>query len=421
VISYSNRPPHEDPRHRCRAGFRPGRRSFELHARAEAAGTTQSAISLKLQKLERGSDGGWSSARRGWCGSRPQARRSSAARATSSRRTSAPSAGDGTAQRLSIGISEHAAGPELAPLIARISAYDPTLRLDVRIGFSRALLERFDGGALDAVLVRREAGRRDGEKLLQDRFGWFAAPTFHAGEPLRLATLAPPCGVHALARARLDAAKIKWIEAFVGGGIAAVAAAVTAGLGVAPLAARLAPAGSIDIGDSARLPKLPRSDVVLHSRVSDARLAGAIPDARGRIQVGGSVSRRHGTVRTTTRPHPQRRRELVVPMASTGSGRKPCRRRGGREPGRRRKAEDHGAARGLCGRVARFGENCTTRRSASGCAKPVAPATTRVRWVRSSAGSSCRPTPFISIAVLGADIGATGSSRRSERNRRSSS
>ena len=53
-------------------------------------------------------------------------------------------------------------------------------------------------------------------------------------------------------------------------------AAVTAGLGVAPLAARLAPAGSIDIGDGARLPKLPRSDIMLHSRVSDARLAGAI-------------------------------------------------------------------------------------------------------------------------------------------------
>jgi len=55
-----------------------------------------------------------------------------------------------------------------------------------------------------------------------------------------------------------------------------VAAAVTAGLGVAPLAARLAPAGSVDIGTSAGLPKLPRSDVMLHSRVSDPQLAGAV-------------------------------------------------------------------------------------------------------------------------------------------------
>jgi len=243
---------------------------------AEAVGTTQSAISLKLQKLERRLG-------RRLVERTPRLVRLSAEGAAFLERARDLIAAHERAvsdhsapRRLSIGISEHAAGPELAPLIARINAYDPALRLDVRIGFSRALLDAFDGGALDAVLVRREAGRRDGERLLQDRFGWFAAPTFHADAPLRLATLAPPCGVHALAARALDGAKIRWIEAFVGGGIAAVAAAVTAGLGVAPLAARLAPAGSIDIGDSARLPKLPRSDVMLHSRVSDARLAGAV-------------------------------------------------------------------------------------------------------------------------------------------------
>ena len=243
---------------------------------AEAAGTTQSAISLKLQKLERRLG-------RRLVERTPRLVRLSAEGAAFLERARDLIAAHERAvsdhsapRRLSIGISEHAAGPELAPLIARINAYDPALRLDVRIGFSRALLDAFDGGALDAVLVRREAGRRDGERLLQDRFGWFAAPTFHADAPLRLATLAPPCGVHALAARALDGAKIRWIEAFVGGGIAAVAAAVTAGLGVAPLAARLAPAGSIDIGESARLPKLPRSDVVLHSRVSDSRLAGAV-------------------------------------------------------------------------------------------------------------------------------------------------
>jgi len=243
---------------------------------AEASGTTQSAVSLKLKKLEQ------RLGRRLIERTPRLVRLSSDGAAFLDRARDLLAAheravgGDTAHQRLAIGISEHAAGPELAQLIARINAYDASLRLDVRVGFSRPLLDDFDDGAIDAVLVRREAGRRDGEKLLQDRFGWFAAPTFHAGAPLRLATLAPPCGVHALAGRALDAAKIKWIEAFVGGGIAAVAAAVAAGLGVAPLAARLAPAGSIDLGDSARLPKLPRSDVMLHSRVSDARLAGAI-------------------------------------------------------------------------------------------------------------------------------------------------
>ena len=245
---------------------------------AEASGTTQSAVSLKLKKLEQ------RLGRRLIERTPRLVRLSGDGAAFLDRARDLLAAheravgGEAAHRRLSIGISEHAAGPELAPLIARINAYDASLRLDVRIGFSRALLDDFDNGAIEAVLVRREAGRRDGEKLLQGRFGWFSSPSFRhrAGEPLRLATLAPPCGVHALASRALDSAKIKWVEAFVGGGIAAVAAAVTAGLGVAPLAARLAPAGSVDIGTSAGLPKLPRSDVMLHSRVSDPQLAGAV-------------------------------------------------------------------------------------------------------------------------------------------------
>ena len=243
---------------------------------AEASGTTQSAVSLKLKKLEQRLG-------RRLIERTPRLVRLSEDGAAFLERARDLLAaheravgGETANQRLTLGISEHAAGPELAALIARINAYDPSLRLDVRMGFSRALLDHFDNGTIDAVLVRREAGRRDGEKLSQDRFGWFAAPTFRqrSGEPLRLATLAPPCGVHALATRALDGAKIKWVEAFIGGGIAAVAAAVTAGLGVAPLAARLAPPGSVDIGTS--LPKLPRSDVVLYSRVADPQRTGAV-------------------------------------------------------------------------------------------------------------------------------------------------
>jgi DNA-binding transcriptional LysR family regulator len=81
--------------------------------------------------------------------------------------------------------------------------------------------------------------------------------------------LAPPCGVRALAVRALDKARIPWSETFVGGGVSAVAAAAQAGLAVAPLARRLAPAGTIDIGPARGLPGLGRSKVMLHSKVSD--------------------------------------------------------------------------------------------------------------------------------------------------------
>jgi DNA-binding transcriptional LysR family regulator len=185
---------------------------------------------------------------------------------------------DAVAQRLTVGISDHVTGPDLAQLIARVNDFDATLLLDVRIDFSNVLLERFDGGKLDAVIVRREGNRRGGEFLLDDEFGWFAAPRFRhkPGEPLRLAMLAAPCGVRGHAIRTLDKAKVDWIEAFTGGGVSAIAAAISCGLAVAPLARRIAPPGTLDVGAALALPPLGRSKVVLHSRTSDPRSRAAL-------------------------------------------------------------------------------------------------------------------------------------------------
>jgi len=181
-------------------------------------------------------------------------------------------------QRLAIGISDHVAGPELPALIARMNAYDPQLLIEIRIGSSGDLLQSFDRRELDTVIVRFHAGRSDGELLAEERFGWFAAPHWQhrAGEPLPLATMAEPCGVRALAGEILDAAGVSWTQIFVGGGVAAVAAAVMAGLGVAALAPRMLPFGAMDVGRRLGLPELPRLPVLLHTRVKDARSRDAL-------------------------------------------------------------------------------------------------------------------------------------------------
>src|SRR3712207_5139572 len=56
-------------------------------------------------------------------------------------------------ERLTIGISDHVAGPELPALIARMNAQDPQLLIEIRIGSSGDLLHSFDRRDLDAVLV----------------------------------------------------------------------------------------------------------------------------------------------------------------------------------------------------------------------------------------------------------------------------
>ncbi|WP_298377599.1 LysR family transcriptional regulator [uncultured Bradyrhizobium sp.] len=244
---------------------------------AEALGTTQAAISMKLQRLET------------VLGKRlversPRAVRLTAdgaaflhhARALIEVHDRALSGEKPARQQLTLGISDHAAGPELVPLLERLHAMASQLALAVTIGFSREMLDAYDAGELDAVIVRQEGSRRGGEKLTEDEFGWFAAKRFvwPRGDALPLATLAPPCGVRALAVRALDKAGIAWTEGFVGGGVTAVVAAALAGLAVAPLVRRIVPPGLIDIGPTHKLPRLGASKVMLHSKVSDtAKLA----------------------------------------------------------------------------------------------------------------------------------------------------
>lgn len=171
-------------------------------------------------------------------------------------------------QRLTIGISDHVAGPELATLIARMNAQNSKLLIEIRIGSSGDLLKSFDRRELDATIVRLDAGRTDGQLLAEEQFGWYAAVGWkhREDEPLPIATLAEPCGVRIMAGQLLDEAHIPWTEIFVGGGVTAVSAAVAAGVGVAALARRMLPIGAVDVGPRLQLPALPKLPIILHSR-----------------------------------------------------------------------------------------------------------------------------------------------------------
>jgi DNA-binding transcriptional LysR family regulator len=242
---------------------------------AEAMGSTQSAISLKIKRLESG------------LGKRllertPRLVRLSAegtaflasARNLVAAHQSAIGSFAAQRRRLVVGISHHLVGADLPQVLRRMGASDPSLVVELRIDTSRSMLEAYDGGALDAAIVlRHDVRRRDGEHLLEEEFGWMAMPDFNhqPGEPLRLATQADPCSVRAMAIGALDAADIAWTEVFVGGGVATIGAAISAGLAIGALVKRVAPVGSIDIGPRLGLPKLPTGDVILYSKLNDSR------------------------------------------------------------------------------------------------------------------------------------------------------
>ncbi|TDY20175.1 LysR family transcriptional regulator [Paraburkholderia sp. BL6665CI2N2] len=244
---------------------------------ADALDTTQSAVSLKLKRLE-------AHLGKQLLERTPRAVRLSAdgnaflsaARDLLNAHERALGSLSVERRRLALGLSEHVAGPDLPHLLGKLNAHDPGLVIELHLGTSAALLAQFDERRLDAVIVRYgadEPPRDDAQVLFSEPLGWLATPAWlpRVGEPLALALLSPPCNVRDVALRALAQAAVGWQEVFVGGGVAAVGAAVAAGLAVSPLARRVAPRGLIDVGPRLGLPTLPESRVTLHSRVRDER------------------------------------------------------------------------------------------------------------------------------------------------------
>lgn len=247
---------------------------------ADALGTTQSAISLRLRRLEE------QLGRRLLERTPRQVRLSAeglafldAARELVSTHDRAAAAFDAAQRRLVVGISHQLVGSELPSLLRRIRDHDPALRIEMRVAGTGELMRAYEQGGLDAALVLRPDDRRkQGKPVFAEGFSWFAAIGWkpYAGLPLPLATQGESCRVRAAAVRALDRAGIAWDEIFVGKGAAIVGAAAAAGLAVAVLAKRAAPPGTVDVGAAFSLPPIPAQDVMLYSALNDRRSREAL-------------------------------------------------------------------------------------------------------------------------------------------------
>jgi len=247
---------------------------------AQSLATTQSALSLKLRRLEE------QLGRRLLERTPRQVRLSAegslfleAARELVGAHERAVSSFHVERRRLTVGISQLIVGSELPALLRHMNEHDRHLLLEIRVGGSGELLQAYEAGALDAILVMQpESRRQEGEVIYAEQFAWIAAAHWRPrpGEPLPLSTQGESCSIRAAAARALDQAGIAWTEVFIGKGAAVLGAAAAAGLAIAVLARRSAPAGTVDIGPALSLPQLPRQDVVLYTGLNDPRSRQAL-------------------------------------------------------------------------------------------------------------------------------------------------
>lgn len=247
---------------------------------ADALDSTQSAISLKLRRLED------QLGRRLLERTPRQVRLSAegaafleAARELVGAHERAVASFDVKQRRLVIGISHQLVGSDLPALLRRMNEHDPNLLIEMRVAGSREVVQAYDEGELDAALVLQpEDRRRNGTVLFAESFAWIAAVDWRprSGQPLPLSTQGESCSIRAAAVRALDNAGIPWAEVFIGKGAAVVGAAAAIGLAIAVLARRTAPAGTIDIGETLSLPPLPTHEVVLYSALNDRRSRDAL-------------------------------------------------------------------------------------------------------------------------------------------------
>ncbi|RXF75666.1 LysR family transcriptional regulator [Hansschlegelia zhihuaiae] len=253
---------------------------FESLTRAaEAANTVQPVVSQRLKSLER-------QLGRRLLDRSPRFVRPTAegavflekARSLLAAHDAALSLGGAPKVHFAIGASDHAVGAPLARLLGPIrGALPPHATIEVRMGLSHAIRAAFDAGALDAAVVRREAGGEEGELLGIDPLGWRGAAGLELAPdaPVGLATLGAPCGVRAAAIRALEQAGRPWRESFVAGSCSSLLAGAALGLGIAPMG-EAGSDGAPDIGPALGLPPLPPSPVALLARARSPETGAAI-------------------------------------------------------------------------------------------------------------------------------------------------
>ncbi|AWK86275.1 LysR substrate-binding domain-containing protein [Azospirillum thermophilum] len=246
-------------------------------AAAERLGRTQSAISVKIKRLEDALGRRvFERTSRSFAVTRDgelllgYARRLLELNDETVRRFAEPAAeGD-----LRLGVAEYFVPQHLATVLGRFAKVYPRVNVEVQVGMSSEMVAALDAGDLDLVIAKRENGERRGRMIWRDPLRWAAPVSFTLPDPslpVPLCALRAPCMFRGLAIKALAETGRPWRLVYTSSSMIGVQAAVRAGLGVTVLGESSVVEGMRVLGPEEGLPELGEVEIAVFGETARNR------------------------------------------------------------------------------------------------------------------------------------------------------
>lgn len=179
-------------------------------------------------------------------------------------------------QTVRLGVTEDLSASLLVQVLESCRLHLPDIRLEITSAWGDILSSLQDRGELDLALVKQPQGTPALAARLESA-AWVVSSQFDpAMDVIQLVVFPHGCLYRAQATETLTACGKAWQIAFTGQGLAAVQAAVIAGLGVAVLADDTIPSNFRRLGRSEGFPMLPQLNLALVAMKTLSAPAAAI-------------------------------------------------------------------------------------------------------------------------------------------------
>jgi DNA-binding transcriptional LysR family regulator len=195
------------------------------------------------------------------------------------------------------GSPEDFASAYLPDILGIFAAAHPSVELHVTCQLTLPLVEEFEEGKQDLIIVKQDPTRRysGARSLWQEQLVWVAATSLTAdfaqvrpGKPLPLVLSPAPCVYRSRAASALDTSGVAWTGVFTSPSFAGQAAAVRAGLGYAVMPRAMVPAGLVVLDG---WPPLAEAEIALLGQTRLSPPAAALAEF-----ITNRVARRQGFI-----------------------------------------------------------------------------------------------------------------------------